>query len=250
MKLRIVSDLHLEFGRYTYQLPELDTDAETTLILAGDIGVGTKHLPWVENVAKRFANVIIITGNHEYYNQVMDELDAKLVEWNYTQNNIHLLYEGLNAVILDGVRFLGGTLWSKHGPLCVCRSGMNDFQIIRRYAKSYKAFTPADATELHTFQVDNMMKALEDNEYPTVVVTHHLPYTTVPPKYAGNPLNEAYSTDLEWMIDVFKPVLWVHGHTHESADFTIDETRVICNPRGYHGYAVNLTFDPLKLIEI
>ena len=27
--------------------------------------------------------------------------------------------------------------------------------------------------------------------------------------------------------------LWIHGHTHTAFDYTVDGTRVVCNPRGY-----------------
>lgn len=27
--------------------------------------------------------------------------------------------------------------------------------------------------------------------------------------------------------------LWIHGHVHESADYELNGTRIICNPKGY-----------------
>ena len=44
--------------------------------------------------------------------------------------------------------------------------------------------------------------------------------------------------------------LWVHGHTHDSADYTIGATRVLCNPRGYSGVELNPRFDPNLLVEV
>ena len=35
------------------------------------------------------------------------------------------------------------------------------------------------------------------------------------------------------MIEIKQPSLWLHGHTHESFDYNIKNTRVVCNPRGY-----------------
>ena len=33
--------------------------------------------------------------------------------------------------------------------------------------------------------------------------------------------------------------LWIHGHTHAPCNYTVGETQVICNPRGYPGESGN-----------
>jgi hypothetical protein len=46
--------------------------------------------------------------------------------------------------------------------------------------------------------------------------------------------------------------LWVHGHTHDSFDYTLNGTRVVCNPRGYAkgGVNENPLFDPNLMVEV
>ena len=46
--------------------------------------------------------------------------------------------------------------------------------------------------------------------------------------------------------------LWVHGHLHDSSNYEINGTRVLCNPRGYakDGLNENQSFDPLLTVEI
>ncbi|HZA95577.1 MAG TPA: hypothetical protein VE421_05520, partial [Burkholderiaceae bacterium] len=46
--------------------------------------------------------------------------------------------------------------------------------------------------------------------------------------------------------------LWTHGHTHDSFDYTLHGTRVICNPWGYAkaGVNENTCFDPDLMIEV
>ena len=46
--------------------------------------------------------------------------------------------------------------------------------------------------------------------------------------------------------------LWVHGHTHDTFDYAIRGTRVICNPRGYakDGVNENARFDPDLTIDL
>jgi hypothetical protein len=85
---------------------------------------------------------------------------------------------------------------------------------------------------------------------PTVVVTHHLPHREcIHPKYEGTRFNPCFASDLDHLVRA--PVaLWVHGHTHESIDFLVNGTRVVCNPRGYLPHEPNPSFDPVGAIEL
>lgn len=70
----------------------------------------------------------------------------------------------------------------------------------------------------------------------TVVVTHHAPLSkAVVPRFAINRLTPAFASGLESLVDTGQPALWIHGHTHNSFDYGIYNTRVVCNPRGYPG---------------
>jgi predicted phosphodiesterase len=42
----------------------------------------------------------------------------------------------------------------------------------------------------------------------------------------------------------------VHGHTHESFDYEIGKTRVVCNPRGYASIEENRGFRPDFTVEV
>jgi hypothetical protein len=44
--------------------------------------------------------------------------------------------------------------------------------------------------------------------------------------------------------------LWTHGHTHESFDYVVNGTRVVCNPRGYAPMELNAAFDPVLTINL
>jgi hypothetical protein len=56
--------------------------------------------------------------------------------------------------------------------------------------------------------------------------------------------------DVRKLIETAQPALWIHGHTHESCDYQIGRTRVVCNPYGYAGHEVNRAFDPGKCVEL
>jgi len=60
----------------------------------------------------------------------------------------------------------------------------------------------------------------------------------VKPRYRGDHLvNGAYSSDLsEFILDRPQIKVWTHGHTHDTFDYMVGTTRVLCNPRGYALY--------------
>jgi Icc-related predicted phosphoesterase len=86
-----------------------------------------------------------------------------------------------------------------------------------------------------------------------VVVGHHAPSkASTHPRYLNDTtMNGAYSSDLsEFILDRPQIKLWVHGHTHDSFDYMIGSTRVVCNPRGYDGHERQADLFELKFMEI
>lgn len=232
MKLHILSDLHTEFADFSP--PETDADV---VILAGDIGVGRAGVEWT---ARCFPEqpVIYVPGNHEYYGydiRFTNELKAS------APGNVRVLQD--ETVEIDGVRFAGCTLWTDFrlygdGEARAARQRadrvLNDFARIRN---GERPFTPEDSVDLHetskAWLVGELAKAFDG---PTVIVTHHLPASpSVARRFASNPLNPAFASHLEDVIEKYRPELWIHGHTHEPCDYQLFDTRVICNPRGYPG---------------
>jgi hypothetical protein len=85
----------------------------------------------------------------------------------------------------------------------------------------------------------------------TVVVTHHAPSSqSVHPRYARDLLTPAFASNLENLMDGDRAALWIHGHMHESFDYEVYGTRVICNPRGYAPNALNPDFRSDWIVEI
>jgi Icc-related predicted phosphoesterase len=83
----------------------------------------------------------------------------------------------------------------------------------------------------------------------TVVVTHHGPHRgSVHPRYCDDLLTGGFVSDCEDLILASRPHLWVHGHTHNCADYLVGATRVICNAHGYGNE--NPAFDPSLVVEV
>tara|TARA_R110002096_G_scaffold148274_7_gene308870 strand:- start:1173 stop:1928 length:756 start_codon:yes stop_codon:yes gene_type:complete len=247
MKLHVLSDIHTEFAEFSP--PETGADA---VVLAGDIGVGLSGIQWA---ARTFPNnpVIYVPGNHEYYDQDLALLDELV---NQSAPNIHVLNDA--AITINGVRFLGSTLWTDFKfrgeneawfDRNRAKHTIEDFSSIR---SGGRAFTPEVSVELHNNSRDWLESELNVHfEGPTVVVTHHLPAAmSVAKQYANNPLNAAFASRLEDIIEQHQPKLWIHGHTHVPCDYEIFDTRVVCNPRGYPRETDGRDFDPGLVVDV
>jgi 3',5'-cyclic AMP phosphodiesterase CpdA len=111
MKLLVLSDLHLEFADMVVPA----NAAFDMAVLAGDIVCpGSKAMAWARrpSTLQRAKAVLLVPGNHEYYDRVMpDELTAmrRAAEQAVTPP-VHLL--DCDSVVIDGVRFLGCSLWT------------------------------------------------------------------------------------------------------------------------------------------
>ena len=244
MKFRVMSDIHLEFGTF---IPSYEKDEEnTTLLLAGDIGTWGKKgrvlTKFLEQLCKRFEYVFMIPGNHEYYGTSIERIHRKLAELQEMEefDNFYFLQNTYN-IIDNKYLVYGATMWTdfdKGSPFTMSQAQerMNDFRYIR-FGENYRKFYPNDALSLHLTYVRRLKEILEAEEFEDltkVVMTHHAPcHLSIAQKFMGDELNGAYYTDLSELILDTKPALWVHGHVHNSSDYELGETRVVCNPRGY-----------------
>ncbi|MGB7300500.1 MAG: metallophosphoesterase, partial [Burkholderiaceae bacterium] len=181
-----------------------------------------------------------------------------------------------NSQVIDGVRFLGCTLWSDHRlyasdeerdtSMALAVRVLYDFTRIHcepqtglksdvaAAVKPGVKLSPAKAQQI----CDQSVAWLDDQfslpfDGPTVVVTHFAPSRkSIHPQFADSPLNACFVSDLEAHILRWQPDLWVHGHTHNSFDYSVGQTRVVCNPRGYApgGDLENPLFDPTLTLQV
>jgi hypothetical protein len=162
--------------------------------------------------------------------------------------------------LIGGVRFLGATLWTDFAlegadqtsidrAMAYAQYGMYDYHVIR-YGDDRK-FSPADARAIHLEQVRWLRKWLADEFVgATVVVTHHLPHQqSIHPKYKASDLNSSFASNLSDLMGR-SVSLWIHGHTHDSFDYVLNNTRVVCNPRGYAPMELNEAFNPVLAVDV
>jgi predicted phosphodiesterase len=234
------------------EFPVNDADV---VILAGDIARPREAVSWASGFWKP---VLYVPGNHEFYGGNIEDSVAELRRL-CAGTRIRVLDN--DAVVIDAVRFLGTTLWTDFllfGPGEMRAAAMAEGQ---RYLRDFSAielgdgpFTPAASAALFARDCEWLERRLAESfDGPTVVITHHAPArASIHPRFAGSLLNACFVSDLERLMDAKRVPLWVHGHTHDSFDYRVNGTRVVCNPRGYARGAINenSAFDANFRVEI
>lgn len=268
MRIRPMSDIHLEFADYT--VPPLPHDKETVLVLAGDIGLVHKsnlrelYIPFLSQVSEQFLAVVLIVGNHEHYGgsfrRTHGILRTAIEEASLT--NVYL--QEKDTTVIGNVAFVCATLWTdcdRQSPFAAYLfSGMSDSRVIRTgpndtlpYERKFSAQASwTDHLHASRFIFSEIPKQKEQGR-KVVVVTHHAPsYQSIAKQYAGSNMNMFYASALDQQVIDSAPELWVHGHTHHHFDYMIETTRVIANPRGYQDprNAEDSDFDERLVIEL
>lgn len=233
---QLVSDLHLDFRTKHnpyYNLPEWklllqrkviqpnkesETPAEI-LIIAGDLAE-MKHQCWLESLSilsDCYEFVVLVLGNHEYYNYPLASIKEKLQQ--LPGNCYHLECSELNV---GGVTIAGATLWFQYGP---------EYRDLR---KKISDFTCIEDLVDWVDQKNQDAVQFFSQSNADIFISHHLPSNrSIDPKYKNDQLNCFFVSDQTPIIESQQPLYWLHGHTHSAMDYMIGNTRVLCNPMGY-----------------
>lgn len=236
MRIQLASDLHLEHISRYFRLEKLIRPAHEAdlLVLAGDIARASEA---IDLFAKWPVPVLYVMGNHEAYGGCFESV----------QHELRVAAKGTSVNFLErdvadygGVRFLGCTLWTdyrlwsnrtqrqqmEHAQLRI-----NDHRLIS--TSDGGLFTAARALEEHEVSRAWLVSELsKDYDGKTVVITHHAPHPlSVHPRYAGDATNAAFASDLTELLQ--RSDYWLHGHVHDSFDYSVAGCRVVANPRGY-----------------
>ena len=255
MKIRVLSDLHLECDE-----PEAIAHADADLVvLAGDIHNHAEGIRWAAETFGTEVPVVYVPGNHEYYDGEFGALEVAMRDAASSVDNVHYLN---NDVLIDRHgrwRVLGTTLWTDfelfgaseeavaasiaaaqkvmldfRGPIQVTWPSGTPATAIASANDNPRLFTPADTLALHRHARAWLARQLaEPFAGRTIVVTHHAPHrASLADRFAGDLASAGFISHLTDLVG--PPVdLWIHGHTHTPFDYVANGTRVVCNPRGY-----------------
>ncbi len=253
MKIRYISDLHLEFikpHKIQKYLKNIKPNIDEICVLSGDIGNPYKdnYDIFMEYIDKSFKHSFVITGNHEYYNNDITETNEYLTEYFKKYKNISFLNNSYK--IYDNYYFIGTTLWSKiTNPLYE----INDVHKI-------KDFNYLKCNQLNILSIDfleNIIKELRENKEINkniIIITHHVPsYDFTDSKYLTDqmrPYNQWFNCDMNSFIEKNNDLIqcWFYGHTHTTAYNNLYNIHFCCNPIGYPNENIKNNFN--KFIEI
>lgn len=270
--IRIFSDIHLDFdipsstknfdpSRDIWSPTPMPTDQETILILAGDIWHAKKPFSfmgfsWFKKISAQFHSIIVLLGNHDFWGgnlqKEYEHYRKNIAAQNLT--NVQLLQN--STIILGDIKFVGGTLWTDYNQgnlhsIAFAETYMNDF----KYIRNGLAFSKLKANHLIGEHLKTA-RYIEENakrDFPEQnlwVITHHLPtFRSIPLEYEGYDINEnaLYASNLEHLFTDDINV-WVHGHSHHAINYTVKNTRIISNPRGYRLEETN--YDETYLFDL
>lgn len=268
-KIWVLSDLHGEFKPDDHAL--VKPDGADAVVFAGDIHKVRHAVSYARSLAGDLP-LILLAGNHEHYNSKLtvaagNELLSSLAGEDREKNGHQTFFLENSAVTLklreEIVTFIGATFWTDFRlfrnykrAVEIAKERMYDFEVILGAAAPYRPLYPSDTFVWHkqsrTF-IEGELRT--ERPHKTVVVTHHAPSPqSVAPKYQQDGLTPAFVSDCTDLLELGAD-LWVHGHTHDSFDYLVGKTRVVCNPRGYpvsvgHCGFENPAFDPRFTVDI
>lgn len=278
VKVLVLSDLHLEYhesaaslwATLLRKLPYFlrEPDADEVMCLCGDIGYPLKASeagfaemkeddeyeeeevlqgepePKLVELLRMFTarwpgRTLLVAGNHEYYcgQPGRPRLVLNMLRHICEETGVTLLDR--STVELDGVTFLGCTLWSKITAQDYGR--MHDRIAVFTGHEQYLAAHAEDRMWLR-----DTLRVLRSKQR-VVVLTHHAPsFQVLHPRFQGG-CQTGFASNLEALLDPACVALWACGHSHESVDMSINGVRVVLSPLGYPDEDDRVT-EPLDLV--
>jgi hypothetical protein len=254
VKIQLMSDLHLEAQPGYAPRP---APGAQLLVLAGDIGSYQRgsRLTEPDFGLARFSPrngwpvpVLYVPGNHEYDNLDFDETHERLRE---TCARLDITWLEREELMVDGVRFLGTTLWADFDALAL-QPGAPEPTLDQLLKQRHKAFRAANfylekAAAMRHGQL-MLAEAWRDQalvcqawlrdalarpwDGTTVVVTHFAPsLRSADPRYGVTPATAGFCNSLEDLLA--QSQFWLHGHLHCQHDYVERGCRVVTNTLGY-----------------
>lgn len=256
MKIQLLSDLHLEADPGFAATPAPEADL---LVLAGDVGSyqtrrdgsvmdepdwGLQRFSPLPQYAGWPVPVLFVPGNHEYDGLDMDEVHTGLRR---ACERLGIAWLERETLQIEGVRFVGTTLWSDYDALVP--AGATETERLRQREKAFRAanfylhkmagqrrgalFDAAAMRELalecQAWLRDTLAKP---HAGATVVVTHFAPTLhSADPRYGLSPGTAGFCNTLDDLLP--HADLWLHGHLHCPTDVQVGRCRVVANPLGY-----------------
>jgi predicted phosphohydrolase len=243
MKLRYLSDLHLEFispKQMKHFIKKIPSNMDEICILAGDIGnpYTSNYDIFMKFISNHFKKTFVIPGNHEYYNTTKTIHETNVFMSDYFRQFKNITFLNNHYEIYENICFIGTTLWTR---ITNPKYKINDVHNIPH-------FDHIEYNKLHEISVEFLEDVLQ-NQDNCVVITHHMPSDSlIHEKYttkAMKPYNQWFACNMEELVKINKHKIkcWIYGHTHTPSYVMLHEIPFICNPVGYPNENENINFE-------
>jgi predicted phosphodiesterase len=269
MRIQLMSDLHLEVHPHYRPLPAPDAQL---LVLAGDIGSyqDGSLLEGDDFGLERFSPklgwpvpVLYVPGNHEYDNLDFDAAHARLRE---TCERLGITWLEREVFALDGVRFVGTTLWADFDALITESDREHIGTALKKREKAFRAANYYLKKAGGTRRGEPLLApgwrelALECEQWlrralaapfdgVTVAVTHFAPsLRSADPRYGLTPGTAGFCNSLDDLMPLAD--YWLHGHLHCQQDYAVGGCRVMANTLGYAARGEQEGFREQLVIEV
>jgi predicted phosphohydrolase len=208
IKFQIISDIHLEKRKYKNDLILEHPIRANNLILAGDIGNPLKpnYKQYIKYCSHNYKNVFLISGNHEYWHNTIEDTNKLITQICATYPNINFI----NNRFIDffennrSVRLFGGIMWSYVNLPNIVISSDNAL---------IKDFTFNNRNYIFFDTVKNIISKKSD-----IIITHHAPsFNVISKKYVNYKSKFLFASHLDHILHMSK--YWVCGHLHENENY-------------------------------
>jgi len=244
MKIFPTSDFHLDFYSHKKSrefINKLPNDCDI-MIFAGDL-CQSKGLEYkIPMLCDRFNQVILVLGNHCYYDSTFPDVEDKLAKTEASLSNLVWLEN--KRIEINGQGFVGAVGWfPEYAQSKMLKHCLSDFSWIEKCDPI--AFEKYEET--FEFFRNNVKKG-------DICITHHIPsWDLIHTIYKQSRLNIYFANDMDKIIEENEPSYWFYGHTHLPKKDKLYNTKCICNPCGYPKeqlYLLNDHFDSNMIIEV
>lgn len=238
MKIRYLSDIHLEFltpVKVNKIIKKIPPGFNEVCVLAGDIGNPfheRNYNEFMKFINKNFMKSFVITGNHEYYNKkkTISEINDYLEDYFKQYENITFLNNSYE--IYNNNCFIGTTLWSKI---------IEPHQYCTNDVVNIPSFDFKKCNELNKKSKTFLNEILAQQQENCIIITHYVPSESlIDEKYMGSDMlryNQWFYSDMDEFIETNKNKIkcWIYGHTHTQSIIMKNNVPFLCNPIGYPG---------------
>lgn len=232
-------------------------DADIAVVL-GDISDHVEaNIDWCADQILPHMPVIYVPGNHDLYQRCINGCTQGLRRYAAQRGVVYL---ETDSIVLEGVRFVGGLLWSDlelwapEDPIeraaelerrFVDFADKSDYVRIYSDKASGRFMTPQGSRARFHETLSYIEKVLKTPFSGETVVLTHFPIHvgSIQPEYIGNPQQPRYISHRPTLIEEAQPAMWLHGHTHLAVNYRVGRTLIANNPCGYSHEGTGFKWD-------